>query len=208
MSWLWLTWIGCPKGGEVESDLVKQLNLEVLALQEHLRHSQEELQICASGGEVDNPLYTQLKKVLSAENVDVLREGSATRVVINASHVFVDPFKMTWRSEGEAPISLLATALQLNAEMEVMIVGHTSDRELPRSWARVYDSNVDWSARMALALANRFAADFELDRARFTIGGRGPFSPRDSNDIEAGRDRNQRLEVWIFPRDGPLPNPG
>ncbi|MEZ5397944.1 MAG: hypothetical protein R2724_34970 [Bryobacterales bacterium] len=206
MTWLWLTWLGCPK--PPDDGLAQQLNLEVLALQEHLRQSQAELQLCQSGQQTDNPLYTELKKVLPPDHVDVEREGAVTRLVISASHLFGDPYKMSWRDEGNPTVSLLATALQLNGDTQVLVVGHSSDREIPRGYQKVYESNTDWSARMALALANRLSKEFELDPARFTIAGRGPYSPRDSNDVETGRDRNQRLEIWIYPADAPVPDPG
>lgn len=208
LSWFWLSsmWFGCPKSDP--DQLVEQLDREVLALQEHLRQCEQKLQECGSGGVVDNPLYIELKKVLPGDNVDVQREGTATRLVISASHIFADPLRLAWRDEGQPTVSLIGTALQINATTQVLIVGHTSDREIPKAFAKSYSSNADFSANMAMALADRFAADFDLKPSRFTIAGRGPHSPRDSNDLDSGRDRNQRVEIWIFPAEAPLPNPG
>lgn len=207
--WLWLGWLGCPKPTPPDNNLINQLEAEIRGLQEHQRQCELKLQeYSACDCNVENALYTELKKVLPPDQVEVYREGAATRLVIQLSQIFSDPYKLTFRVEGDQSIVLVATALQLNPEMQVMIVGHTSDRQLPKYWAKVYGTQIDWSSKLASTLAARFVEQFQCDASRFTIAGRGEYSPRESNDTDAGRDRNQRLEIWIYPPKSPPPNPG
>ena len=68
-------------------------------------------------------------------------------------------------------------------------------------------SNTDFASRTAGALVERLVADYQCDPARFTVAGRGPYAPRESNDLESGRDANQRLEIWIYPPTAAPPSP-
>jgi flagellar motor protein MotB len=210
MSLLWfIGWLGCPKPNPVNGTELEQLDREVMALQDHLRQCETKLQQCGNdGGGAPNNLYPDLKQVFQGSEVQVGRQGVATVLTVRTSLLFSDPYQLKFRSEAEQILDLIGTAIRGNPDMLVMIVGHTSDRPLPRYWSKIYTSQVDWSARTAGALADRFVADFNCGAAQFVVAGRGPHSPRESNDLESGRDANQRLELWIYPPSVAPPNPG
>lgn len=71
-----------------------------------------------------------------------------------------------------------------------MIVGHTDSRG-----TSVY--NADLSERRAQATANFIAAE-GIDRARISTVGRGETEPIATNETEAGRQQNRRVEVAIY----------
>lgn len=198
LSW-WMLWLGCPKdplGGG--NSLQQQLELEVIAGREHIRMLEAELAACGAGS-APNTLYPDLTQVFTGSDVEVAREGPATKLVIRTSQLFGDPYSLKWRGEGDFILDLLSTALKLHPDYQVMVIGHTSDRPLPQKWATTYASLVDWSATLAGELIRRMVEEFGCQPAQFTVGGRGAYSPRESNDLETGRDANQRLEIWIYP---------
>lgn len=207
MPWLWLTWLGCsnhryPDG----TGLQGQLEREVIAARVHIEQLEGELAACGQGS-APNSLFPELNQVFQGTDVEVAREGNATKLIVRTSHLFADPHALKFRVEADPTVDLLATALQIHPELAVMIVGHTNDRPLPTKFARVYPTPTDFSSRTAGALVQRLVDQFQCDPARFTVAGRGPWAPRESNDLESGRDANQRLEIWIYPPSVAPPSP-
>lgn len=84
----------------------------------------------------------------------------------------------------------LATSFEQYPNTRVMIVGHT-DTEGGT------DRNQSLSERRAQALAG-FLEQIGVNRARMTAIGRGDAEPIATNDTDAGRQWNRRLEVAIY----------
>jgi outer membrane protein OmpA-like peptidoglycan-associated protein len=96
------------------------------------------------------------------------------------------------RVQGNASSNLrnLAASLDEYPNTELLIVGHTDS-----DGASEY--NDDLSTRRARAAAD-YLESRGIDRRRLRTAGRGESEPVGSNDSEAGRERNRRVEVAIF----------
>lgn len=195
--------VGCPLLSPTES--AGQCDREVIALKEHLEMVQAQLSTCSSGA-AKSKLYTELNQVFSGTDVQVDRQGTAIRLRVKVSTLYADPYLLKFRTESEATVGLLASALERNPDAHVLVVGHTNDRPLPQNVRRTYASKVDWSARLAEQLVQRFVESYQCDPAQFTVAGRGEHSPLESNDLETGRDANARLEIWFYEAESP-PDP-
>ncbi len=94
------------------------------------------------------------------------------------------------RGEAGANLRNLAASLGEYPNTELLIVGHT-DSDGPSEY------NDDLSSRRA-----RAAADYlemrGVARRRLRTAGRGEREPVSTNESEAGRERNRRVEVAIF----------
>jgi outer membrane protein OmpA-like peptidoglycan-associated protein len=84
----------------------------------------------------------------------------------------------------------LANSLEKYPNTRIVIVGH-SDSQSPR------DKSLDLSDRRAKALAD-FLEQIGINRARMTALGRGDAEPIASNDTDAGRQWNRRIEIAIY----------
>ena len=84
----------------------------------------------------------------------------------------------------------LATSLEKYPNTRIMIVGH-SDSEGGT------DRNLDMSERRAQAIAN-LLVEIGVNRARITALGRGDAEPIATNDTDAGRQWNRRIEIAIY----------
>jgi outer membrane protein OmpA-like peptidoglycan-associated protein len=91
---------------------------------------------------------------------------------------------------GRQNLQRLAASLQRYPGSEVLIVGHTDNV------GRV-DYNQRLSERRAEAAAQILVAN-GIPRARIQTAGRGMNEPIASNESEAGRQQNRRVEVAIF----------
>ena len=85
----------------------------------------------------------------------------------------------------------LATSLEKYPNTRIMVVGHSDSQ-------RGTDRNLDLSERRAKAVAD-FPVNIGVDRARITALGRGDTEPIATNDTDAGRQWNRRIEMAIYP---------
>lgn len=96
-------------------------------------------------------------------------------------------------SAGDYPsLGVLAGWLQANPDATVRLVGHTDS-----SGGRA--ENTALSKKRAEAIRGELVARFGIDPERITAEGIGPDAPRASNDTEAGRKKNRRVEVVPTP---------
>ena len=88
-----------------------------------------------------------------------------------------------------------AASLVKYPNTRTLIVGHTDSRG-----TSAY--NADLSERRAQSTASFLAAE-GIDRSRLSTTGRGETEPISTNDTEAGRQQNRRVEVAIFAAASP-----
>lgn len=84
----------------------------------------------------------------------------------------------------------LATSLEKYPNTRMMIVGHSDSQGGS-------DRNLDLSERRAQAISN-LLVEIGVNRARITALGRGDAEPIATNDTDAGRQWNRRIEVAIY----------
>lgn len=84
----------------------------------------------------------------------------------------------------------LATNLEKYPNTRIMVVGHTDSQGGS-------ERNLDFSERRAQAIAN-LLVEVGVNRARLTALGRGDAEPIATNDTDAGRQWNRRVEIAIY----------
>jgi outer membrane protein OmpA-like peptidoglycan-associated protein len=84
----------------------------------------------------------------------------------------------------------LASSLEKYPNTRVMIVGHSDSQGGT-------DRNLDISERRAKAVAG-LLEEMGVNRARITALGRGDTEPIATNDTDAGRQWNRRIEIAIY----------
>jgi outer membrane protein OmpA-like peptidoglycan-associated protein len=94
----------------------------------------------------------------------------------------------------------LAASLQKYPNTRTLIVGHTDSQG-----SDAY--NMELSGRRAVSAATFITAE-GVDRARTSTAGRGESEPIATNDSDAGRSQNRRVEIAIFANDATGNGPG
>jgi len=191
-----LVLVACGGGRGGGANLENQLEREVIALNQTVKRLKIEATHCAESG--DDTIYSDLKQIFAGSEVEVTNERGATQLVLPISHLFSDPYSLRFREEATMSLDLLATALNLHPNHEVVVEGHTNDKILPSNFVRRYGSHLDLSFQYAAAVMQRLSEDFKVADGRFTVAARGQWAPMASNDVESGQDRNQRVTVRIF----------
>jgi outer membrane protein OmpA-like peptidoglycan-associated protein len=119
----------------------------------------------------------------------VERVGEGLQVTFESGLLF-DYDSDVLREAARKNLATLASSLEKYPNTDLMIVGHT-DATGPDAY------NMTLSERRAAAAANYLAAQ-GVTRTRLRSTGRGESEPIASNDTEADRQKNRRVEVAIY----------
>lgn len=182
-----------------ESELVSQLDREVIGLQRKNRLLEERLEVCDQG-ETSAALLAQLSQVMSGTEVRVESDGPRVVVIVPGELLFASGSTEV-REEAMMFADLLATAMQLHPELHAWVVAHTDDDALSGTMKKRYGDNWGLSSARALAFMQVLVGRFSVDERRFTIAGRGPSQPIATNDTPEGRALNRRVVVVLGPAE-------
>lgn len=102
--------------------------------------------------------------------------------------VYFDTGKADVKPESDPTLKEIAKLLQQNPALKLHVVGHTDNvGQLP--------ANLDLSHHRADAVVKILSTKYSIAAARLDAQGVGPLAPVASNDSEAGRAKNRRVEL-------------
>lgn len=102
--------------------------------------------------------------------------------------IYFDTNKTDIKPESDAAIEQIAGLLNANTGLKVFIVGHTDN--IGNNAA-----NMDLSKRRANTVMGSLVTRHSVNAAQMEAAGVGMLSPLSSNDEEAGRSKNRRVEL-------------
>ena len=108
------------------------------------------------------------------------------RVAVRNIHF--DTGEATIRPESDEVLEQIGTMLQDHPELNLMIEGHTDDEG-------EFDMNMQLSGDRAASVKAYLVEHFGITPDRMRTLGLGPTHPADTNDTEAGRQQNRRVEL-------------
>jgi outer membrane protein OmpA-like peptidoglycan-associated protein len=144
----------------------------------------------SAGAVIGHQMDQQAKEI--KQNIPgaiVERVGEGLQVTFESGLLF-DYDSDVLREAARKNLATLAASLEKYPNTDLMIVGHT-DATGPDAY------NMTLSERRAAAASNYLAAQ-GVARARLRSTGRGESEPVASNDTEADRQKNRRVEVAIY----------
>jgi chemotaxis protein MotB len=97
--------------------------------------------------------------------------------------------------KGKTALQSVANVLNNNADINVMIEGHTDSIPVHGKFM----DNWALSTARASSIVRILTSDYKVDAHRVTASGRGEFYPIDSNSTPEGRGRNRRTEIILSP---------
>ena len=149
----------------------------------------------AAGAIIGHQMDQQAKELkLDIPGATIERVGEGIQVTF-ASGLLYDFDSDAIRSEAGVNLRNLATSLKKYANTELLIVGHTDA-------VGTGTYNQDLSSRRATSASTYLTAQ-GISSSRVRSSGRGELEPVGSNETEAGRQMNRRIEVAIFSGGAP-----
>lgn len=102
--------------------------------------------------------------------------------------IYFDTDKDTLQDASTPTLQEIAKLLQGEPKLQVHIVGHTDNQGKPAY-------NLDLSRRRAASVVHELTSKFGIAAARLDAYGCGPYAPVESNNSDAGRAKNRRVEL-------------
>lgn len=108
------------------------------------------------------------------------------RVVLDG--ILFDTDKAVLKEESKPALDVIAAFLADKPDLSVYIVGHTDG-------TGGFDHNLSLSKNRAAAVVAALVKDYGIAKDRLASHGVGPLSPQKTNQNEAGRTQNRRVEM-------------
>jgi len=102
--------------------------------------------------------------------------------------ILFDTGKAEVKPESSAALDEVVKALKQDPKLKVYVVGHTDN-------VGAVAANLDLSKRRAAAVVQVLTTKYSVGADRLQSYGAGPYAPIASNDSEAGRTQNRRVEL-------------
>jgi OOP family OmpA-OmpF porin len=121
-------------------------------------------------------------------NAAALANDLKTTGHVTVEGIFFDTGKSTIKPESEKAIGEIAKMLAADPTLKVYVVGHTDT-------VGVLEANMKLSQDRAAAVMQALVTTHGIAAARLKSFGAGPYAPVSSNDSDAGRSKNRRVEL-------------
>ena len=102
--------------------------------------------------------------------------------------IFFDVDKAVVKPESKTTLDEISALLKMDASLSLYVVGHTD-------MTGSIDHNMDLSKRRAVAVVKELTTKYSINPSRLTPQGIGPLCPISTNESEAGRKLNRRVEL-------------
>ncbi|MBW1896285.1 MAG: OmpA family protein [Deltaproteobacteria bacterium] len=147
----------------------------------------------AAGGFIGNYMDKQAAEIeRDIEGAKVERVGEGIKITFDSGIMF-DVDKAGLKDGYKPELAQLATILNKYDDTSILLEGHTDS-------TGTEEHNLDLSNKRAQSVGNYLAME-KVNPTRFTMMGYGPQQPVASNETEAGRAQNRRVEVAIMAND-------
>lgn len=169
--------------GTMESDLAAR-NRRIMELETMLRANRSTVQ----------DLRTNVNQAMTGFTVaDLKVEEKSSKLYVTLSQDLLFPSgSATLNANGRKALQQLATALNKNPEIDILVEGHTdTDGSADLNW--------DLSTNRAIMVAKTLIA-YNVDPRRITAAGRGYYAPVAPNTTAAGKALNRRTEIILSPK--------
>lgn len=141
-------------------------------------------------------LKKELQQGIDDDDIQVNVEKTVVFISISDKLLFTSgSYKIS--EAASKVLGKVATVINGQKEMDVMIEGHTDDT--PMSTAAVTD-NWDLSVKRSTAIVRELQTKYSVAPSRMIAAGRSSYIPLVDNDTPENRSKNRRTKIIIMPR--------
>lgn len=182
-----------------------QLQRSGAELAEKVAEKEKELVALRS---TQDELVSELKSEIADKTVQVERIKDQLRVDL-VDEVLFDSGEATLKPAGIAVFGKIGAVLAKAPNRRVDVQGHTDNVPIRGALARRFPTNWELSAARATNVVRFLQDQAKLDPTLLSASAHAEFRPRGSNDTEAGRRLNRRIEILLIPIPASVaPEPG
>jgi OmpA-OmpF porin, OOP family len=138
--------------------------------------------------QIVEPKAMETDKVSVNLNAEDMSKGLAAEGKIALYGLYFDTGKALIKPESKPQLAEMAALMQKDAALKVYIVGHTDN-------VGAAATNVTLSQQRADAVVKALVSEYKISAARLAAKGVASFAPIASNDNDAGKAKNRRVEL-------------
>ena len=186
---------------QLKEDSLLKVLIDLRLIEENVRQRENSVGVLA---QYDSASISTIYNNLNQDLNNLIAPGFRITKITHGVQISVDETVIFSRgslnvtNEGKEVIRHLAIALNAQPNIEVLVIGHTDRVKISRKTKYLTD-NWDLSVLKATTIT-RALADAKLDPVIITASGRAAFDPKVSNNTQAGRDKNKRIEINVYPK--------
>jgi chemotaxis protein MotB len=186
---------------QIELDL-KKTNLDQMQkeLDERLKRIKELEDILKKKDDAINDLKKKVQTALTGfegNGLTITQKNGKVYVSMDENLLF-STGSTTVQPKGVDALKKLAKVLEQNADINVMVEGHTDD--VPMKGSGEIKDNWDLSVMRATSVTKILLGGASIDPKRITAAGRGEFFPLDPGKTAEARKKNRRTEIILSPK--------
>jgi chemotaxis protein MotB len=189
---------------EVASLRVRVADLE--AIRDRLQKASADLQQVVSAKEKElealhstqDELVEGLQKEIADKQIEVQRIRDQIRVQM-VDEILFDSGEAEIKPAGLEVLKRVGAILKKTKDRNIEVQGHTDNVPITGALAKRFPTNWELSAARATNVARFLTEETGVDPRRVSAAGYSEYRPRDTNDTEAGRRRNRRIEILLGP---------
>ena len=178
----------------------QQRNIKALKQELEKRRSVIQLQgqVIQLLDDTKKTIETSLKDQIAAQEIEIVEIDDKLKVIFvdkilfNSGSVEITP-------GGKELLMVMAGSLRENQEQNIVVEGHTDDVPLGAALRKRFPSNWELSTARAAAVAHFFQQAGGIQPERLSARGYSYYRPVTSNETEAGRHQNRRIEIILGP---------
>ena len=129
-----------------------------------------------------------MEKKMTFVNADDMKQAIHNSGKVAVYGLYFDTDKDAVKSASQPTLAEIAKLLKSEPSLRLHVVGHTDNQGRP-------DYNLDLSRRRAASVVGELTSKYSIAANRLDAFGCGIYSPIASNEAEAGRAQNRRVEL-------------
>ena len=125
---------------------------------------------------------------MTFKNADDMKQALHDSGKVALYGLYFDTDKDAVKAESEPTLAEIAKLMKSDTSLRLHVVGHTDNQGKP-------DYNLDLSRRRAASVVAQLTSTYGIAANRLDAFGCGVYAPVASNEVEAGRAKNRRVEL-------------
>jgi chemotaxis protein MotB len=143
-------------------------------------------------------IETSLKDEIAAQEIELVEMEDTLKVVF-IDKILFDSGSIDINQKGRKLLLVVADSVRSHTDQKVVVEGHTDNKPLGASLRARFPSNWELSTARAAAVVRFLQEEGHLQPERLSARGYSFYRPLASNDTEAGRHQNRRIEIILGP---------
>jgi len=195
--------IGCASAPKKPAGLTG-LEKENAALKTENQTLQSKLYALSKASQPSNPNYDALVNKLQNEvnqgQLTVTQYKDMLKVEI-AERIFFDEGSAKLKESGKEVLKKLGESVKTMDGTMIRVIGHTDNVPIKPDWQKYFATNWELSTLRSTTVVRYLQEEAGIPADRLVAVGRGENDAVASNDTDAGRRQNRRIEIGLVDKE-------